>query len=422
VKLLSTLVTLAFLSLFTSCFSQNELARKGIFILNPAALNEGAVPLNGEWEFYMSELKAPESFKTSTAHSSTVEYIDFPSTWNHLSKARNPGEGYATYRLRVVTQTPEKLAISLPDIYTSYSLWVNAKHVTWNGQIGTTPETSSPQWRPHTIYLEEESDTLDLILQVSNFSHANGGIREALFIGTHEKMQFRRSISTISNLTLCICLAILGLLFLLLYGFATSREASALYFMALCFNWSIRALFSNDYLFNYYFPDFPWTLCVKIEYVTLYLMMIWAILFLGSIFKNDVSFSFKVLFGLCNGIFTLLTLFFKPSLFTQFLPIYLSFAGLLMIYIVYVLIRAVMHERSGIWLMVSSIFLGVIVFSYNIISYEVQTPFNPIIINSGYLAMFLLTSVILLIDMGYMKRSSKSGSYLTYDELYGRNK
>jgi hypothetical protein len=422
VKPLATFATLAFFCLFTSAFSQNELARKGVFTINAGALNQGAIPLNGEWEFYMSELKSPKSFKTSRINTSNVDYIDFPSTWNHISKSLNPGEGFATYRLRVVMTTPEKLAISLPDIYTSYSLWVNSKLATSNGKVGTTPETSLPQWRPHTIYLEQEADTLDLVLQISNFSHANGGIREAMFIGTHEKMQFRRSIATISNLTLCVCLAVLGLLFLLLYAFATSRESSALFFMALCFNWSIRALFSNDYLFNYYFPDFPWEVCVKIEYVTLYLMMIWAILFLGSIFKNDVSFSFKILFGLCNGIFTVLTLFFKPSVFTQFLPIYLSFAGMLMIYIVYVLIRAVMHERSGIWLMVSSIFLGVIVFSYNIISYEVQTPFNPIIISSGYLAMFLLTSVILLIDMGYMKRSSKSGSYLTYDELYGGNK
>ena len=415
------LTILSILSFFNGV-CQTDFARKGLLIVKNSDLDKGTISLKGEWEFYMSELKSPNDFNAPKNDSITIDYIDFPSTWNHLSKSLNPGEGFATYRLLVVFESPRKVAISLPDIYSSYFLWANAALVTSNGVVGTTKETSKPQWRPHTVYLEEETDSLNLVLQISNFSHANGGIREMIYLGTHDRMQFKRKIATISNLTLSGCLATLAVLFLLLYAFAMNRDSSAIYFMALCLNWAIRTLFSNDYLFNYYFPEFPWEICAKIEYITLYLMMIWAILFIGSVFRNDVSFSFKVLFSVCNGIFVLLTLFFKASVFTQFLPIYLSFAGLLMIYIMYILIRAVLHERSGTWLMVSSIFLGVIIFSYNIISYEVQTPFNPIIINSGYLVMFLLISIVLLMNLGYLKRKTNQGGILTYDELYGGNK
>jgi hypothetical protein len=181
-------------------------------------------------------------------------------------------------------------------------------------------------------------------------------------------------------------------------------------------------MFSNRYLATSFFPDFPWELCVKIEYISLYLMMIWAILFLSNIFRNDVNIAFKYLFVICNFIFVGLTVFFDASLYTQFLPVYLSFAAGLLIYVIYVLIRALVYERPGIWHMIACLFLGVILFSYDLISYQGAATFNPIIINFGYLMMFLLMTVCLLEQLGFMKRSTRQGNMLTYEDLYGSPK
>jgi hypothetical protein len=147
--------------------------------------------------------------------------------------------------------------------------------------------------------------------------------------------------------------------------------------------------------------------------------MIFAILFLASMFKNEVNSSFKYLFCIFNVIFIALTLFFNASLYTQFLPVYLSFCMVLLIYIIYVLIRALVYEREGVWIMISCLFLGVILFSYDLFSYQVLATFNPIIINVGYLMMFILMSLCLLYQSGLMKKPSNAGSILTYDDLYG---
>lgn len=399
--------------------AQNIYARKGFLDLRQWDFEQSHIPLNGEWEFYMSELIAPNDFSNKVK--SPQDYIDFPATWNELSRGRRPGDGYATYHLKVLVKTPALLALELPHFYSNYSLWINAELIASNGQVGTTEKTSKPQWRPQTVSFNATSDTLDIVIQASNFHHAKGGVREPLLLGDAKKLEFKRRVATISNLTEFGGLIITATFFVLLFLFSR-RERSLLYFIGLCLTWAVRSLFSNRYVAISFFPDFPWEICVKIEYITLYLMMIMAILFIASVFRNEVNSASKYLFCLFNGIFILLTLFFTASLYTQFLPVYLSFAAVLLVYIVYILIRALVYEREGVWFMISCLFLGVIMFSYDIVSYQGFATFNPVILSVGYFIMYMLMGICLLFQLGYLKRPTGHVSVLTYEDLYGESK
>jgi hypothetical protein len=148
-------------------------------------------------------------------------------------------------------------------------------------------------------------------------------------------------------------------------------------------------------------------------------MMIWAIFFLASLFPDDINNLFKYFFVACNVIFILFTLGFKASLYTQFLPVYLSFCLILLIYIIYVIIHAIVYERHGVWLVVSCIMLGVIIFAYDLSAYQGLSAFNPIIINLGYLGMFVLMGLSLALQFGFLKKNSRNRDILTYDDLYG---
>jgi hypothetical protein len=68
--------------------------------------------------------------------------------------------------------------------------------------------------------------------------------------------------------------------------------------------------------------------------------------------------------------------------------------------------------------------LGVIVFAYDLSAYQGLASFNPIIINIGYLGMFILMAICLAFQFGFLKRSARNRDILTYDDLYGtsRNK
>jgi hypothetical protein len=89
-----------------------------------------------------------------------------------------------------------------------------------------------------------------------------------------------------------------------------------------------------------------------------------------------------------------------------------------------VLIHAVVYERHGVWLIVSCIMLGVIIFAYDLSAYQGLASYNPIIINIGYLGMFILMGTCLAFQLGFLKRNLRNRDMLTYDDLYGssRNK
>ncbi len=417
--MLSTLC--AFLLISTGfVHAQQAYARKGEVDLRKFDLTEsGPINLQGEWEFYMSEIIPPDAFAKN--FKPPADYIDFPSTWNHLNKSKNPGFGFATYRLKLFIDHKVPLAMELPHFYSNFKLFINGSEIARNGIVAKTERESMAQWLPMTINLETDRDSLDIVIHVSNFHHAMGGIREPILIGDRSSLQFKRSISRNSNLGMVISLGTIGLIFALIYLLA-KKELSLLYFSGLTLVWSLREAFSNQYLATSFNPDLPWEMVVKIEYISLFLMMIFAMLFLGRIFAQDVNAPFKYVFCFCNAIFVLLTLFLSPATFTQFLPVYLSFSAVLLLYITFVLVRAIVYERTGVWFMVTCLFLGVIIFAYDIIAYEGFATFNPIITNVGYLVMFMLMAVGISYQTGLIRNSNRHANILTYDDLYGERK
>lgn len=396
---------------------QMERSQRGLLDLSAWDFYEqGPARLQGEWEFYMSELVSPNEFTSQSRPA--PDYIEFPSLWNEYNKALRPGDGYATYRLKIVIIPPRTLSLELPQVYSNYNLWINKELIATNGMVGTSEKTSKPQWLPQTVAFRAETDTLDLVLHVSNFHHAKGGVREPIFLGDEHQLMIKGKIAAISNIALFFGLVIIAVAFVITFVFY-KRDTSILYAAGLSITWGIRSMFSNRYIANGFFPDFPWELCLKIEYITLYLMMIWAIFFLSGIFKNDVNQAFKYLLSGFNVFFMALTMFSKASLYTQFLPVYLSFCAVLLVYIIYVLIRALVYEREGVWFMISCLFLGVVLFSYDLFSYQVLATFNPIIINLGYLVMFLLIAAGVMYQLGVVKKPSGATNVLTYEDLYG---
>ncbi|HEY0743295.1 MAG TPA: 7TM-DISM domain-containing protein [Chryseosolibacter sp.] len=374
----------------------------------------GPVSLAGEWELYMSQLISPQDFQTLGRQA--FDFVDFPSAWNASSGSQN--FGFATYRLNLILPRQHLLAIQLPHCYSAYTLWANDETIAKNGVVATTREQSVPQWLPTTVNLPNEHDTISLVLQISNFNHAIGGIREAITLGTREDMRLRESISLTGTIILVSALTLLFIISFFVSALYKSR--AVLLFSLLCLGWGVREAFSNYYLAIHYMPDFPWEVAVKIEYISLFAVMIITMLFVASLFKEDVSRIFKYLFCFCNVVFVLIAAFLEASIFTQFLPVYLSFAALLIAYILYVLVRAVVYERQGVWLIVACLFLGVIIFSYDLIAYQGVATFSPMIISIGYLTMFILLAIALLFQVGIFKRSAAT-NLLTYEDLYGGN-
>src|SRR5882724_443715 len=92
--------------LFISCINRVNpppVARQGELDLSAWNFQkDGNLPLEGEWEFYWDRLLTPADFKNRTQPLPTG-FAMVTGEWNSqvIGNRKFPGQGYATYRLRV---------------------------------------------------------------------------------------------------------------------------------------------------------------------------------------------------------------------------------------------------------------------------------------------------------------------------------
>ncbi|HEU5291010.1 MAG TPA: 7TM-DISM domain-containing protein [Cyclobacteriaceae bacterium] len=405
-------VLLGFL-ISSNLFGQEKMSQAEHGILNASSwnFNEGRLPLNGNWALYENKLADPSDMKRPGSLSI------FPEVWN-------PDIQYATYHLKVVLPADTSTyALEIPQLYCSYAIWVNGKKVAGNGQVGTTKETTNPQWLPQTAVLEKTTDTLSIVLQISNFYHAKGGAKEAIYLGHANMIKDHHQVSINSSITESLVLAVLGLSFFVIYYVREEKKKITFYFSLLCINWALRAVFSNTYAFISFFPDFDWGVMIRIEYITLFLMMIWAILFLARLFPNESSKTIKYSFVGVNCVFTGIAVIFSPAFFTQWLNLYLAVAGLVLLFGITIIIRAWINDRSGVRPVLFCVLLCIGVFGYDISIYEGFwfTTYNALLLSTGYILIFFLLGISLLYHLQIFKGDSSS-STLTFEDLYGKTK
>lgn len=348
----------------------------------------GPVKLEGQWNFHWEKLLTPEQ-----AIMPSGDYFEFPGLWNGEFSERHEldGYGFATYSARVfVNPSLEMLSVELPDVYSNYHLWINGQLVASNGEVGTSRAESVPQWLPKTVVFRA-NDTLDFVLQVSNFYHRRGGSNDHIYLGTPEQLYEKRESAVITNIVLFSGLALIGCFFFVLFFFFGKNRA-ALFFAAICLTWAIRALFTNLYLFINWFPALDWELGVKIEYLTLYLTMMWSLMFVGELFPNDTNPITKYGLLIANFIFILFTVASPAVTYTSMLSVYIVVSWVILGYVGFVVIRAIVYERVGAWFSAGSIILGVIMFSYDMLTYQGFWDFSPLLFNIGYLLIFMLNA------------------------------
>jgi hypothetical protein len=387
-------------------------AERGLLDARGWNFSENKIALNGYWTFFENELI---NISDSVMRSGSISH--FPGIWDQPIQ-------YATYQLLVLLPSDTaSLAFEIPQFYCSYELWANNEKIAENGKVGTTRENSIPQWLPQAVtFKKPTTDSLSIVLRISNFYHFKGGAKEPIYLGQSTMVQHHHDVSVKSSVVESFVLVILGLSFIVIYYLREERKKVTLYFSLLCITWAIRALFSNTYAFISSVPNFDWSLMIRIEYITLFLTVIWAILFLGRLFPNENSRTIKYILVGANCVFIALTIITSPVFFTQWLNVYLGVAGILLLFGLTIVIRAWINERSGVRYLVVCVFLCIALFAYDIFVYEgFFHYYNAILFSVGYITMFLMMGISLLYHLQIFKGDSSSGT-LTYEDLYGKNK
>ena len=271
------------------------------------------LPLSGNWSVVENKIVTPEDL-----YNENLTTVFFPSIWNN-HRADGKGIGYATYALNVlIPDSLGQMALEIPSMNTSYNVWANGKLIASAGTVGVSRDESVPQWVHKIVSFSPSGDTIRLVVQLSNFHHhKGGGGRNAIYLGTDERIKSHFNWAIASNVSEAIVLALEGIIFLFVYW--KMNKPVILFFSLLCITWSIRSIFSNLYPLILVFPDFNWEWQVKIEYITLYLTCIWAALFFSKLFRENSNFLLTYLPIVLNVIFVIFTLLTPPIVYTRWI-------------------------------------------------------------------------------------------------------
>lgn len=224
------------------------------------------INLDGQWLFYWKQLVNP-SDKTSKGIP-----VSFPSLWSNmeLNGEKLPSYGYATYKLTVLLpKSKEILRMSMPDVYSSYRLYVNGTIAAQNGMVTTNEKNFQAHWQYKAFNIHPGIDTLHLVLQISNFVHSKGGIKKPLVLGNKDIVELDRQRDEAIDLLLTGCLFMGGLFFLGLYIFG-SRDKATLLFSLYSIIFSYRIIGIDNYVLHSLLPDIDFLLAMRLEYITLF--------------------------------------------------------------------------------------------------------------------------------------------------------
>jgi hypothetical protein len=170
---------------FVSAQKEIAYAQKGFVDLSTYDLEEQIVKLDGQWEFYWRKLLEPHQFETIP-----TKYGEVPVFWKNYEESYSRF-GYATYRLKFLLskdQLQDVLALRLNNVHNSYKLWFNGELLCQNGVVGEDYESSVPKWVPRVLSLPKLLIENEIVIQVSNYRHRNGGIQDPIEIGNYDSI------------------------------------------------------------------------------------------------------------------------------------------------------------------------------------------------------------------------------------------
>ncbi len=310
---------------------------------------KGPVELNGSWEFYWNRLIQPSEFSGQPTAATAADYAQVPGIWKgmKLDGKKLPGKGCATYRLRVLLNTPEddRMGIKFLNISTAFEAFINGNKIASAGRVGTNQGDSSPGYRP--MIADCRPDTaMDIVIHVSNFDYPYGGIKQTITIGT------LRSITTLREKNLAVEFLFFGALFImacyyLVLFMLNMSDRSPLYFGILCMILSFWVILMNERFVAEIFPFMSWEFLYKIEYGSVYVTLPLGILFVHSLFPGETH-SRLIKFFLGAGAIALGMIIFLPAnIYAVTLPYYHAVICAGFCYAAYVMAMAVTRKREG---------------------------------------------------------------------------
>ncbi|MGB8491147.1 MAG: sensor histidine kinase [Bacteroidales bacterium] len=318
---LRSVITLIYFAAIPSIASSSvsyPLARKGVLDLRYLKAEQKFVlKLNGEWEFYWGKLLHPFDFKDS-ANKILPDFGSVPSYWTSYDQltVRPSKTGFATYRLTILLPHGfrEPLGFDMPVFDSSYDIYVNGKYMAGNGIPGKSREETSPWYEKNFFRYDPDSDSVVVLINVSNFDHRRGGFWLPVRTGTFTEVRKKTAASWAADWA-TISLLLGFSLFFLFFFITYPKDRLIGSFSLAAIGMALRPLFTSNFLILN-IVNISWKWLLRCEYLDLYIILtgwfwFFATLYPSKFFK-PIAWASTIIFSLS----AVLTLFLPVRIFS----------------------------------------------------------------------------------------------------------
>ncbi len=309
---------------------------------------DGAVKLDGEWEFYWGRLLSPSDFAI-TGNQGDGGFISVPGLWKDhaVNGHRLPGKGYATYRLKIISSRDSRIkALILRRVLSGYKLWLNGKLADEKGTKDRPIKTREDYIFVHnkrisSLTLDEGEN--EIILQVSNHDYGSGGIGRPVKLDDGEATGRGEFLTYTINM-IVIGLLLFGSFYNIVSYFFRRNDAAPLYIGFTCLVWAVNTFNIQSPVLpgGYSYPGNPFF----INYSTVIIGGTLCMMIIKSLFPDD--FSTLVL----RSIQVLALALIVPLFFVGFrkaemiIDVYFMFTIFFVLYSLYVFIITIRKRRD----------------------------------------------------------------------------
>ncbi len=344
---------------WTAGFSQkNETG-----VLNYGCLEEiKVIPLEGYWEFYWSQLLTPKQLRDSSYPHILARV---PRSWTkyQIDSVNLPNYGFATYHVKIIVPQKDRLySLKIFDVFSAYRVWINDSLFLSVGKVTDNPDEFVPKKQTHILTFFTRSDTIDLVIQIANYTHRKAGLVKAPKFGDPDRLISGSELKISFDFLLFGGLLIFSLFHFWLF-FYRKRFYETLYFAISTLAAAFYTFFDEELIITELIPNLDWELIYKGDYITNYFRVLFLGLYFYVVVKGYVNgfwrWFAKIILGLI-GFMSLLVIVTPVYVYSFTLNPFLVLTALIYIFGLYGFIQKVVQEHETMVLIPVSgyIFLG----------------------------------------------------------------
>ena len=381
-------------------------------ILDFSCLNKKSYELNGYWEFYWKKFLTPTELEKQKLVLKP-KIIKVPKSWNKINGLYK--YGYGTYRIKVIVPKKNKFyALKLSDIFSAYNVWINDSLYYKHGKVASLAKEEIPKRHANTIIFFNKKDTIDILIQISNFNHLKAGMLKSPVLGEAQYISKKLTLQSISVFFMFGGFIILAI-YLIWLSWNTKKNKDIFLLGLAVFLSGIQTLCYGEF-FTSNILNLSWELLHKISFISNYGKILFLLEFFKILFKNKISYTWnKLITFICIllALLMLIVIITPTRIFSHTLIIFFYLLPFAILYITIGLLKFIKTENNKAFIIP---FFGVIIlglFTLNDILHDYQ------IINSTYLSnlglfIFLATQSFFISEkqISTIEKADKLSSYL----------